>query len=147
MAWSEPIFRARITARAAELGISLRQALVDAGLGKDTIDKPPVTGRRIETLEKIAAALGWDLAEVMGYQSRISVELSAAAFASAERVLAHFPAAARTRDNLVQLHADLYDLAMARRREGRPLDANVWTAYEEMLVRAWEGKAGSPPAP
>jgi hypothetical protein len=149
MAWSEDELRRRLEARAEELGAPLRKLLIDAGIGHDTIDKVPASGRRIDTLIKFASALRWTLADVMGHNmlGRISRELSAKAFASAERIVARLPGEAQTRENLVQLHADIYDALAARQRDGRPIDSETLRAYEEALIAAWEGRAVLPRAP
>lgn len=153
MAWSEEAFRARLVARAAELGKSLRVLLGEAGIGHDTIDKLPASGRRIDTLEKVATAFGWSLAEVMGFNvlGRIDLELSQKAFAAAERVIERLPRGAHTREYLVAAHAYIYDALAVRQRDGRPIDDATLTAYEEMLIRAWEGQglatAGLPKVP
>jgi hypothetical protein len=146
--WSEEQFKARITARAAELDQPLRKLLAKVGLGHDTIDKLPSSGRRIDTLERIAEALQWSLAEVMGFNvlGGISIELSERAFVAAERALELLPSAARTRGNLVAAHAHLYDRLAARQRDGRPITDEIVDAYVEMLAQAWEGKT-TPPAP
>jgi hypothetical protein len=149
MAWSEEEFRRRADARAEELGVPLRKLLIDAGIGHDTLDKVPASGRRIDTLVKVAQALRWTLADVMGHNmlGRISRELSAKAFVSAERILARLSGDAQTRENLVQLHADIYDALAGRQRDGRPIDDETLRAYEEALIAAWEGRGAPPQAP
>jgi hypothetical protein len=149
VAWSEDELKKRIEARAAELGVPLRKLLADAGIAHDTMDKAPASGRRVDTLERVAAALRWTLADVMGFNmlGRISRELSAKAFASAERIIAHLPSDAQTRENLIQIHADIYDALVARQRDGRPFDDETLRAYEEIQIAAWEGKAVPPRAP
>lgn len=139
--WSEAALKGRLKARAAELGKPLRQLLAEAGVGHDTIDKVPAAGRRIDTLEKLARACEWSLEEIMGFSmlGRISLELSQMAFTTAERVLARLPREAQTRERLIAFHAYIYDALSACRREGRPLDAATLTAYEQILIHAWEG--------
>jgi hypothetical protein len=136
MNWSEEAFRARLDARADELGRPLRQLLIEGGLGHDTVEKIPANSRLVSTLEKIAAAVGWTLPEVMGFGvlTGLSVELSEMAWDAAERVLERAPAEARTRRTLVMLHARLYDALAARQRDGRPIDDEILAAYEEMLA-------------
>jgi hypothetical protein len=153
MAWSETALRARLKARAAELGKPLRALFIEAGIGHDTIDKVPASGRRIDTLEKLATAFEWSLAEVMGFNvlGRISLELSEKAFATAERVISRLRRDEQTREHLIAAHAYIYDALAARQREDRPIDDATLLAYEEMLIRAWEGEgpasAGLPRAP
>jgi hypothetical protein len=153
MAWSEEALKARLVARAAELGKPLRVLLAESGIGHDTLDKLPASGRRIDTLERIATAFGWSLAEVMGFNvlGRIDLELSQRAFAAAERVIERLPRGTHIRERLVEAHAYIYDALAARQRDGRPIDDATLTAYEEMLIRAWEGQgpaiAGLPKVP
>jgi|HubBroStandDraft_3_1064219.scaffolds.fasta_scaffold00005_2 hypothetical protein len=118
--------------------------LAEAGLGHDTLSRN-VGSRSLQTLEKISVVLRWSLAEVMGFNHRIDLELSGEAFAAAERVLTHLPRAAQTRENLVWAHARIYDLLIQRRREVRLPDdpaarREIVQAYEEMLLASWEGK-------
>jgi hypothetical protein len=147
MTWSETAFRARLKTRAAELGKPLRVLLAEAGIGHDTIDKVPASGRRIDTLEKIATAFQWSLAEVMGFNmlGRISVELLQTAFTSAERVVSRLPRAAQTRERLIEAQAHLYDVLAARQLDGHEIDESTLRALEEMLIRAWEGGPSDPP--
>jgi hypothetical protein len=142
--WSEERFRARLEARAAELGRPLRKLLTEAGIAHDTIDKIPASGRRIDTLEKIAGALNWSLADVMGFGGLgpISLELSSAAFRAAGQVLSSLPREAQTEDNRIAAHAHIYDLLAARARTGQPADEATIAAWIEMLIRAWEGTRG-----
>ena len=147
--WSEQAFQERIEARAQELGQPLSKLLEGAGLGHDTL-KRNVGARRLDTLEKIATALNWDLADVMGFNTGIDRTLSAEAFAAAERVVSRLPPAEQNRENLIAAHADIYDLLVARRREGRLSDdlavrQETILAYEEMLLKSWSGKAPTVP--
>lgn len=131
--------------RAAELGKTLRTLLAEAGLGHDTVDKIPAVGRRIDTLEKIAVAFNWSLAEVMGFSllGRISRPLSKLAWGSARRVLSHLPRAAQTDDHLMDLHASVYDLLAERESAGLSMDPDVLTkdvlpSFEKALLHLWE---------
>lgn len=141
--WSEAEFRQRLGARAKELGVPLRQLLAEAGMSHDTIDKTPVSGRRIDTLERCAAACHWSLAEMMGHDvlSRISIELLVTAFQAAQRVLYRLPKHAETEHRLVELQAHIYDALAAREREGRRVDAEIVRAFEDMLVATWADEA------
>jgi hypothetical protein len=135
--WSEEALRARLEARAAELGDKpLRQLLIEGGLGHDTLDKVPSGSRQVSTLEKMAAAVDWTLPEVMGFGvfTGLSAELSEKAFVVAERVLERAPAEVRTRQNLILLHARVYNALAARERDGRPVDDEILAAFEEMLA-------------
>jgi|HubBroStandDraft_6_1064221.scaffolds.fasta_scaffold222646_2 hypothetical protein len=65
--WSEPAFRARVKLRARQLGLSLGELLGRADVAVDLLRKPPRTyGRSILTIEKIADACGWTLAQAIG---------------------------------------------------------------------------------
>jgi len=142
--WSEKAFQQRVALRAQQLGQPLKVLLAQQGVGHDTVQRN-VGSRSIKTLERIAAALKWDLAEVIGYPGLINRELSWLAASAAERILTRLPEDARTLDLRTQAHADIYDLLIARRREGRwPTDtaarAEILAAYEEMMVQAWYGR-------
>lgn len=146
--WSEEAFQARLEARARELGQPLNKLLANIGLGHDTL-KRNVGARRLDTLDKIAGALGWSLAEVMGFNARIDVKLSGEAFAAAQRVISRLPKEAQSDETFVWAHACIYDLLSARRREGRLSDdpalrAEILRSYEEMLVASWEGRDPRP---
>lgn len=89
--WSDEAMKERAVARCAELGKSLRAALTEAGLSHETLDKTPAAGRRIDTLEKLAGALNWTLAELMGLEvvARVTPELFHAALMVAHTALPH----------------------------------------------------------
>jgi hypothetical protein len=142
--WSEEAFQARLEARARELGQPLSKLLANIGLGHDTL-KRNVGARRLDTLERIAGALGWSLAEVMGFNPRIDIKLSGEAFAAAQRMLARLPKEAQTDDNFVWAHACIYDLLSARLREGRlpddpALRVEILQTIVETMVASWEGR-------
>jgi hypothetical protein len=65
--WSEPAFRARVEQRAQQLGLSVAELLGRADVAVDLLRKTPRTyGRSILTIEKIADACGWTLAQAIG---------------------------------------------------------------------------------
>jgi len=64
--WSEDEFRARVEAKAAELGTTVRDIMREAGLAEDTLNKSPSQGRRIDTIFKIAAAAKMTKEEALG---------------------------------------------------------------------------------
>jgi transcriptional regulator with XRE-family HTH domain len=147
--WSDEEFRARVAARAAELGMSLTELLEKAGVSREVFYKVPTTGRRIDTIEKIAEACGWTLGEVMGLEERPAVEIMAAAFASAQRVMAGLPNWARTEALFVEALTYLYEEAMGERRRLRQRSAEDLKAlvfaeylkgYERILIRSLERK-------
>jgi hypothetical protein len=140
MIWSEEQFKARIIARAAELGLSLAQLLKNAGLNNDTFYKEPVSGRRLDTFLKLAAGCHWSLAEVLGLSliGRIDLELSKKAFLTAQRLMARLPRAAESPELLIEAHAYIYDALAARRRDGLDVNDATLNNYVEILARAWE---------
>lgn len=66
--WSEEEFRSRVERRAVDLGRSLRSVMRQAGLSEDYLKRPAQSGRRIDNLARIAVALDWSLAEVLGIE-------------------------------------------------------------------------------
>lgn len=135
--WSDADFRARVVARAAELGMTLAGLLEKAGVSREVFYKVPVNGRRIDTLEKIGAACNWTLAEVMGLTERPSVELMGLAVASAQRVIAGLPKWARTEQLFVDALTYLYDEVLSVRRTGVSPTAEHLAACERILIHAW----------
>jgi hypothetical protein len=138
--WDENAFRERLEKRARELGRPLRELLATAGLGHDTL-KRDVGARSLRTLAKIARALEWDLAEVMGYPTSINIALSTQAWAGARQVLAKLPYDTATETLRITAHAYIYNLLLARQREGRLPDdpADIVQSYVEGLAAAWAG--------
>lgn len=67
--WSESDFIRRVSRRAKELGLSLAQVSVAAGLSEDALRKSPES-RLIGTIESIGGVLGWTLAETLGLEDR-----------------------------------------------------------------------------
>jgi hypothetical protein len=59
MPWSDEELKTRVAQRASEIGKTMRRTLDDAGLSHDTREKVPASGRRLDTLEKLAGALEW----------------------------------------------------------------------------------------
>jgi transcriptional regulator with XRE-family HTH domain len=120
MTWSDDNFRRRVAERAKALGKSLKQVAEDAGISPDTLEKIPANGRRIDTLEKLAGALGWTLGEIIGYEHRVSVELLGAAFKVARTALRN---AKHDETALIEVTAWVYNALTERHlRDGRPLD-------------------------
>jgi hypothetical protein len=144
MSWSDEEFRARVAARAAELGMSLTELLEKAGVSREMFYKVPLTGRRIDTIEKIGEACSWTLAEVMGLEERPTVEMMAMAFASAQRVMAGLPNWARREPLFVEALTYLYEeLLGVRRKRGQLGTADDLGACERMLIRSLEGRNSS----
>jgi transcriptional regulator with XRE-family HTH domain len=123
--WSDKDFRERITARAEELGMTVSTLLENAGVSRETYYKVPTTGRRIDTIEKIAGACHWTLAEAMGIDERPKVEDMGLAHARAERVMAGLPKWARTPERFVEAQTYLYEEVLTIRREFRERGASA----------------------
>lgn len=138
--WSDDAFRERVHQRARELDIPLAEVLRQAGLSQHFL-QAAVHGRRIESLEKLARALGWSFAEIMGCQTRIDVRISALAFEGANLLLDRIPAWGRTEELLIDTHANLYDYLMHRQQEGR-LPAEP-AARTEIIADFVDALAGS----
>jgi hypothetical protein len=143
LAWSDEEFRARVIARAAELGENLNMLLDRAG-AREAFQKKPATGRRIDTLEKIAEACKWTLAEAMGFSGPTNCDWLERAYAGAERVIAALPAWARTRRLLIEAQAYLYDEMRDHLQNGDPVDDKYLRACERTLIRAWAPKGPDP---
>ena len=72
--WSEENLKARVAARAVELKTSVPQLLINAGLDRTTLAGDRTTGRRIDTLERIATACGWTLPELLGFSFKVEYD-------------------------------------------------------------------------
>lgn len=136
--WFEAAFRARITTRAEELQLSLRSVLLDAGLSPETLDKPPVGARRIETLERLAGALDWSLAEIMGLAPpSVDGETLELAFLAAERVTQLTRRPDLERRLFCQLAAGFYNTIATRRRDGQTVDSEVIELMAQAVAEVW----------
>lgn len=135
--WSEEAFRARVRARAKELNRPLAQALERAELGHDTLLREP-KGRRVDSLERLAVALDWELADIMGFrQQRTNHRLLRLAADAADEVLAKLPQHARTRDRLIKIQADIYDTLVLVTPEGTEPPRLVVVTCIETLAGAF----------
>ena len=148
-AWSEEDFQQRCHRRAAELGQPLRKLLDREGLGHDTMDVQ--TSRRVTTLEKIARALHWSLAEVMGFSvlGRISPDLLEIAFNTAqEALLTHLPPGDPSSSRrVIRTAARVYNVLHAAQSDGSPIDAAMLAAIRRTIVEVWGAEdAGGPAA-
>jgi hypothetical protein len=135
--WSEQKFRERVAARAAELGETVNALMERAGLGEQ-FRRTPRSGRRIDTLEKIAQTLNWTLAEVMGFVEPIDIDLLLRAHQSAQRVYAALRIAARTERVLISAQAYIYSELVECRQSGVEVDDEHLAACERMLIRSAE---------
>jgi hypothetical protein len=93
MSSSDEEMKARVAARCAELGKSLRGALSEAGLSHETLEKTPAAGRRLDTLEKLARVLDWSLADLLGLEviARLEPGLLHTALQVVRSSLPHIP--------------------------------------------------------
>jgi hypothetical protein len=131
--WSEQALQTRIRRRAAELGIPVRDLLTAAGMAPDAFSHPPRTSRRIDTIEKLARAADWSLAEAMGFE-----EVSTAVLQMALEIMRRGLRDAKLPTEMeAEIVRTVYDLLTKRRREGQPIDPNVTSALEEMIYRTY----------
>jgi hypothetical protein len=141
--WSEEKFRERVAARAAELGYTTNALFEPLGLA-ESFRKTPVNGRRLDTLEKIAQACQWSLAELIiestGFTLfAVNYDLLLEAYLDAQNVVAELPAWAQTDPRvLVRAQAAIYQEFEDYRREGTELDAERRALCRRMLIRAWK---------
>jgi hypothetical protein len=147
MTWSEDEFRRRCQQRAAELGKPLRKLLDQVGLGHDTMDRQP--GRRIVTLQKIAQALDWSLAEVMGFAEpgRVSPDLLEIAHNTAQDALrAHLPPGnPGNARRIIRATARVYNVLQAAQSDGAPIDEHILAAIRRTFGEIWAAE-DEPPA-
>lgn len=149
MAWSEEQFRARVVERAAELGRSVRSVLLEAGVALDILDKVPTSGRRVDTLEKIARALGWSLSQMMGFDdvARVTGEIMDQVLAITRRILRHHTDADEAEGTV---SAMVLNAIQDYRRDGHLLDARAGAMLEAAIAAAWDAAAyprSAPPSP
>jgi hypothetical protein len=64
--WDDPAFVQRVEEAAAAKGLTVREALIGAGVAGDYLNKSPVFGRNIGQVFKIARHLGVDPGHLMG---------------------------------------------------------------------------------
>jgi hypothetical protein len=143
--WSEEEFRDRVTARAAELGDTVNALLERAGI-MEAFRKTPVSGRRVDTLEKIAEALDWTLPDVMGHVMSIDFDLLLMAYLDAVHLVVPFLPRSVRDDPAIFTRALglLYEEYVDCVRKGDELDEKYRAACARMLVRLLEGRASEP---
>ena len=137
MRWSDDAFRARIARRASEIGKTLRQVLKEAGIAHDAIEKIPVSGRRVDTLERLAAALDWSLAQVMGYDPSpwVTPELLKMATQVTRQALRSHP---HDDDTAIEITARVYNVLAARQRDGVPTTEETLQAIAAYISSEWQ---------
>jgi hypothetical protein len=129
MAWDDKAFCARVKARCAELGRSVRSVLIEAGVTLDLLDKTPSAGRRVDTLEKLAAPLQWDLQQVMGFtvSARISADLMTIALKIVRRALRYLP---DPEEDEPKALAIAYNTLLDLQKDGKAIDDTVLATLE-----------------
>lgn len=117
MVWSKQDILSKVEARAAALGKSLTQAL-PAGYASFFTPSKFQRSPTIETLEKIANALGWTLCDLMCDPTPgvISEDLLKHAIQRAVRAVGDRP------ELLTDAIFGAYEVLAAVRSEGRPID-------------------------
>lgn len=110
MTWSDKQFRQRIERRCQQLGRSQRDVLKAAGLTHDYLGTVPKYGRRVDIIEKLAAALDWTLAEALGLPTRSAIDpvLLRRAYHSSRRIMLRLNS--NDVDTQIAMQAVLYDL-------------------------------------
>jgi hypothetical protein len=125
MRWSETDFRARVRARASELGKSWPQVADEAGVHPSTISHAGAGGRLTATLENIARALDWSLCEILG----CGISLP-----HLERAVR---AVTQSRSGLTPERASLvarvYETILARERDGKPVDESYLDGLSDQM--------------
>jgi lambda repressor-like predicted transcriptional regulator len=142
-AYSDDRFRARIVARCAEIGISQKEVSKRAGVSHDFLHIQPSYGRRIDSIERVAAAVGWDLATALELSDSVTEEL-------VEKTFVVYRAATRDWSDPVpvaeeaRLWTVIYRVLAARKKTGRPTDEAVLEAIAEIIAENHRMRRGSP---
>jgi hypothetical protein len=137
MRWSDEAFRTRVAERARTQGRSVRQVLADAGMSHDTLEKIPSSGRRLDTLDRLAEALDWSLEEIMGFDGmsrHVAPDLLLIAYQMAVRVLRNI---SDEDPDIVEVQAEIYDVLIDKRTAGVAITPDllegIASAYESGL--------------
>ncbi len=130
MPWDEEAFQARIMARAAERGItSARELMRAAGMSENTFDKiPGQYGRTFNTIEAIAGAVDWTVAEAIG-QGWSETLLEQGIIVALKAV------GARETEMLMAAIVSAYDVLSSRAAKGLPIDESALSTLEASLRR------------
>jgi hypothetical protein len=132
--WSDEQFCKRVIERLRELGVSQRQVLKEAGLAHDYLQNPPAHGRRLDRIVKLATALNWSLAEIMGLglNTKVDVNLLTIAYNRTKQALGD----AQDRDpkQFTNLQALIYNRLLARRADGLVVDDEK---FLDGIVEIW----------
>lgn len=132
--WSDENFIERVAERARELGLRMAELLERAGVSREVFYKTPVSGRRLDTIMKVADACGWTLREAMGFGDELSLDGMLKAYVGAQRVMAALPVVLRNDERLVEAMVYLYQEFQMRGAD------MPWSACESMLIRDWAGR-------
>ena len=147
MAWDEAKFRERVKNRAREIDRSVRSVLMEAGVALDILEKVPIVGRRVDTIEKIAHALGWDgIEELMGFEIRAKEDVMRQAYTIADRALR----GVMDREDAMAVALTLaYNVLLRQQRDGRPIDdPGIVSTLQQSIVEALGSAARRrPPRP
>lgn len=130
MPWDEEAFQARIMERARALGInSARKLMTVAGISENTFDKVPgLQGRTYNTIEAIANAVGWTVAEAIGQGwSESLLELAIETALNA--------VGTRDRGELSAAIVSTYDVLSSMVADGHPIDGSVIANQKANLRR------------
>jgi hypothetical protein len=132
--WDDEGFRRRVTERAKQIGKSVRQVLSEAGMAHDTL-KVPSGGRRIDTLDRLAAALDWTLPEIMGFTpERVTKDLLMRSAQIARRALRYVQ---YDDDVLYDVAAHVYNVLADRQRAGQPIDEQATSSLAAYIAEQW----------
>lgn len=138
--WAE--VRARVERRAAELNRSVRSVLIEAGLSLDILYRERDRSHKIDTLQKLAGALGWSLPQILGFDVlAVPPDLVAAALRCVQRALQPLPATPGTETVFVEAFTAALNTLLQHRFEGRAIDENMLATLETTLAQVW-GRSG-----
>lgn len=138
MAWSDADFCERVVRRCEELGLSQRQVLKAAGVAHDYLQTTPAHGRRIDTVEKVATALDWSLADILGLSvnARIDGELLFYAYDDAQQ--AAQVVQQLDKEDFAQIQGTFYNLYVGRLVDGQTIDdefrKNLIKTFSEQVM-------------
>jgi hypothetical protein len=134
------IIRSRVEQRAGELGRSVRSIMREAGLDVGLIYRNRIASPKIDTLQKIAAAAGLTLPQIMGFDvlGRVPREVVAQALRCANRALRSTDP--REEDLISALQIAL-NMLLTHRQMGYPIDGPETQALVESAIA--EARASS----
>ena len=136
--WQE--IRARVESRAAELGRSVRSVLIEAGVSRDILYRERSDSHKVDTLQKIAAALGWSLPQIMGFDVLGSIprDILAAALRVANGALRNID---YTEDDFIDALLVAQNLLLKRRYMGAATDDAMLATLEQTIAEAYAAAA------